>query len=217
MEGTCSWVPGFCTTITHHPALIYGSLCSHWLQADISPLSFSLFQQILFCLWSWYWFISSHLSGPILPLFSHSHDTLVIELGMGDGNLVGWGALWRKWWTRFLSEDAYRLSVRFSACIWAFNVTFCGLQVCGRNFSSRCGSSCMNGWCAPQRTHNHKPYTHIYRHPGHLFLFLSLSRTHQCTFITTWKWPKKTITLSKRKWHCALWRNTLRFFYFTVK
>lgn len=96
VKRTCSWVPGFGTTITHHPALIYGFLCSQWLQADISPLSFPLFQQILFCPWPWYWFISSHLSGPILPLFSVHTQPWHSGHRIGGGEGGKGGAYWDK-------------------------------------------------------------------------------------------------------------------------
>lgn len=75
--------------------LIYSSLCSHWLQADISWMAYPLFQQILYCLCSWYWFISSHLSGPILLFIrahsqsTHSHDTMVTELEGVEGTGCG--------------------------------------------------------------------------------------------------------------------------------
>lgn len=85
----------------------------------------------------------------------HSHDTVVTELEGGE-------RCWRERVGR--TETKMMNAVSFIRCISAEHEIFslymnvqchfllpACLCVHGRNFSSRCGFSCMNGWCAPQR------------------------------------------------------------------
>lgn len=103
------------------PALIYTSLCSHWRQTDISRMGFPLFQQILFFLCSWYWFIGSHLSASTLPLFSvNTVVTLVTELrDGGTANYVIGSELGGVDWHEY--DESYFLFLHNMHISWAWD------------------------------------------------------------------------------------------------
>lgn len=153
--------------------------------------------------------VSADIVLPLVPIliyqlsFIRPHHTIILTQPWHHGHRSGNGG-WEsgrvgRTEKKMINAVSFRRCIsaecaRFSACIWAFNVAFCCLQARGRNFSSRCGSSCMNGWCAPQRTYNHKPHTHLQTLRSSLSLSVPLFVT--CTHtpalvITAWKWPKK--------------------------
>lgn len=150
-------------------------------------MAYPLFQQILFCLCSQYWFISSHLSGPILPLFSVPtkpwHRGHRSQRGK-EGRLKG-GAHWDE-------NDKRRFFHKMSISrTWDFQL------VCERSMSLSAACKCAEdishlalaslAWMADvphQKTCNHKPRTHT----SQPFLFLSLLSFF---FITNLKITKK--------------------------
>lgn len=104
-------------------------------------MGFPLFQQILFFLCSWYWFIGSHLSASTLPLFSvNTVVTLVTELrdgGTADyviGSELG-GVDWHEY------DESYFLFLHNMHISWAWDFQV----VCERSMSLVLACECTEG------------------------------------------------------------------------